>query len=45
MVKNKSSIFTVPGGGTADNNWITRGIDAALPEIQAYMDKMVEQSI
>lgn len=45
MVKNESSIFTVPGGGTVDNNWITRGIDAALPQIQAYMDKMVEQSL
>lgn len=48
MVKSgNSAIFRVPSeyAGTVDNNWITRGIDEALPKIQAYINQMVEQSL
>jgi hypothetical protein len=44
MVKGNSSVFRVPPSyaGTISNNWITRGIDQSLPEIESYMNKMVE---
>jgi hypothetical protein len=44
MEKGNSFIFRVPPdyAGTVDNNWITRGIDDALPEIEAYMNKLAE---
>ena len=46
MVKGNSSIFRVPeGNGTIDNNWITRGIDDALPKIESYMNSVVEESL
>lgn len=47
MVKGRSSIFRVPPSfaGVSGNNWITRGIDAALPEIQSYIDKVVKSAL
>ena len=45
MISGDSAIYRVPPGyaGTMDNNWITRGVDAALPEIQSYMNSLVEK--
>lgn len=47
MIEGESAMFRVPSeyAGTVDNNWITRGIDEALPKIQAYINQMVEQSL
>lgn len=47
MVKGNSAIFRVPPdyAGTITNNWITRGIDDALPEIEAYMNKLAETAL
>lgn len=47
MIKGNSAIFRVPPeyAGTITDNWITRGIDDALPEIQAYMNKLAETAL
>lgn len=47
MVKGNSAIFRVPPeyAGTVDNNWITRGIDDAMPEIEAHMNKLAETAL
>lgn len=47
MVKGNSAIFRVPPeyAGTITDNWITRGIDDALPEIEAYMNKLAETAL
>lgn len=47
MVSGKSSIYRVPPqfAGTAGDNWITRGIDQALPEIESYINRMVNKSL
>ena len=47
MVKGEGNIFRVPPqfAGTSDDNWITRGVDAALPQIREYFNKIVKQAI
>ena len=47
MAKFKSGIFRVPPefAGTSGNNWITRGLDAALPQVESYFNKMVKQAL
>lgn len=47
MVKGEGNIFRVPPefAGTADDNWITRGVDAALPQIQDYFNKIVKKAL
>lgn len=47
MAKGQSAIFRVPPGftGTVDDNWITRGVDAALPEIETYINRLIQQSL
>ena len=47
MVKGESAIFRVPlrFAGDLDNNWITRGIDAALPKIEQHMNQLVEKAL
>ena len=47
MVKGEGNIVRVPPqfAGTSDDNWITRGVDAALPQIREYFNKIVKQAI
>lgn len=47
MIKGEGNIFRVPPefAGTSDNNWITRGVDASLPEIQSYINRIVKQAL
>ncbi len=47
MIKGEGNIFRVPPefAGTADDNWITRGVDAALPQIQDYFNKIVKKAL
>jgi len=47
MAKWKSGMFRVPPvfAGTAENNWITRGLDAALPEVESYFNNIVKKSL
>ena len=47
MVSGKSAIFRVPPefAGTITDNWITRGVDAALPEIESYINRLVQKSL
>lgn len=47
MINSESSVYRVAPefAGTLDDNWITRGLDAALPEIENYMNNMVKRSL
>jgi hypothetical protein len=47
MINSESSVYRVSPqfAGTIEDNWITRGLDDALPEIQAYINRTVEQSL
>jgi len=47
MISGNSAIYRVPPAfaGTVDDNWITRGIDAALPEIEAYINNLITRSL
>ena len=47
MISGQSSIYRVPPqfAGTASDNWITRGIDQALPQIESYINRMVQKSL
>ncbi len=47
MVKGSSSIFRIPTryAGSIDDNWITRGIDEALPAIESHMNTLVEKAL
>lgn len=47
MIKGDSAIFRVPPefAGTIENNWITRGVDEALPKIESHLNKMVENAL
>jgi hypothetical protein len=47
MIKGESAIYRVPPefAGTAENNWITRGINEALPQIESYINQMVQKSL
>ena len=47
MIKGEGNIFRVPPAfaGTADDNWITRGVDAALPQIEDYFNKIVKKAL
>ena len=47
MTQFKSGIFRVPPefAGTFGNNWITRGLDAALPQVESYFNNMVKQAL
>lgn len=47
MIKGEGNIFRVPPefAGTSDDNWITRGVDAALPQIQDYFNKIVKKAL
>lgn len=47
MIEGDSAIFRVPPeyAGNLDNNWITRGIDEALPTIESYFNKLVEKAL
>jgi len=43
MVSGESAVYRVPPefSGTESDNWITRGIDEAMPQIESYLNKMV----
>jgi hypothetical protein len=47
MVSGKSSIYRVPPefAGTPQDNWITRGLDSALPEIEKFINNTVQKSL
>lgn len=47
MISGESAIYRVPPqfAGTIDDNWITRGVDASVPEIESYMNRMIEKSL
>ena len=47
MISGQSSIYRVPPqfAGTSSDNWITRGIDQALPQIESYINRMVQKSL
>jgi len=47
MVKGKSAIFRVPPSyiGTIGDNWITRGVDEALPTIESYINTLIQKSL
>jgi len=47
MVGGESAVYRVPPefAGTQSDNWITRGVDSALPEIESYMNKIVKQTL
>lgn len=47
MVKGKSAIFRVPPKyiGTIGDNWITRGVDEALPTIESYINTLIQKSL
>lgn len=47
MISGESAIYRVHPDyrGTADDNWITRGVEAALPSIESYINNMVQKSL
>lgn len=47
MVKGDSNMYRVPPeyAGTYGNNWITRALDQALPEVQSEIDNYIQRSL
>lgn len=47
MVSGNSAVYRVPPefAGTAEDNWITRGIDASLPQIESYINQLIQKSL
>ncbi len=47
MISGESAVYRVPPvfAGTAEDNWITRGLDAALPKIENYMNSAIERAL
>lgn len=45
MVKGDSNMYRVPPqyAGTANNNWITRALDQALPDVQSEIDRYIQR--